>query len=80
MGLVYVVPFLPETKLRKLGAEFESVGDWQAHAVADGRLVTGQNPASSSAAAKKVLELLSPPAAPPSDGRHRSGLRIRPRA
>ncbi|NIZ09505.1 type 1 glutamine amidotransferase domain-containing protein [Pseudooceanicola sp. HF7] len=58
VGLTKAVPFLLETKLRELGAEFESVGDWQPHAVADGRLVTGQNPASSEAAAKKVLELL----------------------
>ncbi|MCT4370829.1 type 1 glutamine amidotransferase domain-containing protein [Yangia mangrovi] len=58
VGLLEAVPFLLETKLRELGADFESVGDWQPHAVADGRLVTGQNPASSEAAAKKVLELL----------------------
>ncbi|MCA0849796.1 type 1 glutamine amidotransferase domain-containing protein [Salipiger thiooxidans] len=58
VGLVEAMPFLLETKLRELGADFESVGDWQPHAVADGRLVTGQNPASSEAAAKKVLELL----------------------
>ncbi|MBT9383495.1 type 1 glutamine amidotransferase domain-containing protein [Pseudooceanicola sp. CBS1P-1] len=58
VGLTKEVPFLLETTLRALGAEFECVGDWQPHAVADGRLVTGQNPASSDAAAQKVLALL----------------------
>jgi putative intracellular protease/amidase len=58
VGLVEAVPFLLETRLRELGAEFESAGDWQPHAVVDGRLVTGQNPASSEAAADKVLALL----------------------
>ncbi|KEP69389.1 NonF [Thioclava dalianensis] len=59
VGLADAVPFLLETRLRELGAQFESVGDWQPHAVVDGRLVTGQNPASSEAAAEKVLALLS---------------------
>lgn len=58
VGLAEAVPFLLETRLRGLGAEFESVDDWQPHAVVDGRLVTGQNPASSQAAAEKVLALL----------------------
>lgn len=58
VGLADAVPFLLETRLRELGANFESVADWQPHAVADGQLVTGQNPASSEAAAEKVLALL----------------------
>ena len=58
VGLVEAVPFLLETKLRELGAKFDGVDNWQPHAVADGRLVTGQNPASSEDAAKKVLALL----------------------
>lgn len=58
VGLVEAVPFLLETRMRELGAKFESVGDWQPHSVVDGRLVTGQNPASSDGAAEKVLALL----------------------
>ncbi len=58
VGLVEAVPFLLETKLRELGADFECVDDWQPYAVVDGRLVTGQNPASSEDAAQKVLALL----------------------
>ncbi|MBY6160311.1 type 1 glutamine amidotransferase domain-containing protein [Mameliella alba] len=58
VSLVEAVPFLLETRMRELGAKFESVGDWQPHSVVDGRLVTGQNPASSDGAAEKVLALL----------------------
>ncbi|MFC0181628.1 Putative intracellular protease/amidase [Pseudarcicella hirudinis] len=45
-----IVPFLLENKLIERGAIFEKSGLWQEHAVADQRLVTGQNPQS----AKKV--------------------------
>jgi len=58
VGLAEAMPFLLETRLRGLGAQFESAADWQPHSVADGRLVTGQNPASSEGAAEKVLALL----------------------
>jgi putative intracellular protease/amidase len=58
VGLADEMPFLLESTLRELGADFEGVADWQPHSVADGRLVTGQNPASSDGAAEKVLALL----------------------
>lgn len=45
-GLTDVVPFLLETRLRGQGARFENASNFAAHAVRDGRLVTGQNPAS----------------------------------
>eukprot|EP00198_Chlamydomonas_reinhardtii_P012773 XP_001702110.1 predicted protein [Chlamydomonas reinhardtii] len=55
-----VVPFLLESKLREHGALFETAADlWAPHAVADHKLVTGQNPASSSAVAKLLAEALS---------------------
>jgi putative intracellular protease/amidase len=53
-----VVPFLLETRLRELGAVFESGPDWGAFAKQDGNLITGQNPASSELAAKAVLAAL----------------------
>jgi putative intracellular protease/amidase len=59
VGLDGAVPFLLESRLRDQGAVFESAADWQPHAVADGRLITGQNPASSAPAAKLVLEALA---------------------
>ena len=58
VGLAEAMPFLLESRMRELGAAFESVDDWQPHSVADGKLVTGQNPASSEGAADKVLALL----------------------
>jgi putative intracellular protease/amidase len=61
--LTHVVPFLVEDELMRLGATFEKVRNWEPHAVVDGRLVTGQNPASSTAAAQELLKLLSKQAA-----------------
>jgi putative intracellular protease/amidase len=57
--LTGVVPFLLESKLRELGGTFVAGEMWKAHAVRDGNLVTGQNPASSERAARLVLEALS---------------------
>lgn len=51
------VPFLLETKLRELGGVYEKVAPWHPHAVADGRLVSGQNPQSSKVTAEKVVEV-----------------------
>jgi putative intracellular protease/amidase len=47
-----VVPFLVENELKRLGGLYEKAPDWQSFLVVDGRLVTGQNPASSTASAK----------------------------
>jgi putative intracellular protease/amidase len=59
VGLTKVVPFLVEDELKRLGGKFEKVDDWQVLAITDGRLVTGQNPASSTAVAKALLKLLA---------------------
>jgi putative intracellular protease/amidase len=56
--LTHIVPFLVEDELMRLGAIFEKVSNWQPHAVVDGRLLTGQNPASSTLAAQELLKLL----------------------
>lgn len=56
--LTDVVPFLVEDELTRLGGRFEKVADWQSLAVVDGRLITGQNPASSEATAKALLDAL----------------------
>jgi putative intracellular protease/amidase len=50
-----VVPFLLETHLRELGAKFNGGDDFLPHVCQDGHLITGQNPASSKAAAQQVL-------------------------
>jgi putative intracellular protease/amidase len=56
--LTHVVPFLVEDELLRLGAIFEKVANWQPFSVIDGRLITGQNPASSTLAAQNLLGLL----------------------
>jgi putative intracellular protease/amidase len=58
MHLTNVVPFLVEDELLRLGATFEKLANWQPFSVVDGRLVTGQNPASSTVAAQNLLSLL----------------------
>jgi putative intracellular protease/amidase len=52
------VPFLLETALRAEGAEYSSADVWQEKVVVDGRLMTGQNPASGGALAKVIVEAL----------------------
>jgi putative intracellular protease/amidase len=59
VGLSRVVPFLVEDMLKNNGGHYERADLWQSFAVTDGLLVTGQNPASSEAAAKAVLALLA---------------------
>jgi putative intracellular protease/amidase len=59
VSLTHVVPFLVEDELLRLGAIFEKRKNWDVYAVTDGRLVTGQNPASSTTAAQALLKLLS---------------------
>lgn len=58
VGLTEVVPFLVEDMLQERGGHYEKGADWSVHVVTDGKLVTGQNPASSEAAAKALLKLL----------------------
>ncbi len=59
VGLSKVVPFRVEDMLKQAGGAYESGGDWQSHVVTDGLLITGQNPASSEAAAKALLAALA---------------------
>lgn len=63
VGLQDAVPFLLETRLRELGAAVSSAPDFQAHAVRDGALVTGQNPASAKNTAQLVMQALTDMAA-----------------
>jgi putative intracellular protease/amidase len=56
--LTKVVPFLVEDELKRIGGLYEKADDWESHVVVDGRLVTGQNPASSTAAAQALTKLL----------------------
>jgi putative intracellular protease/amidase len=59
VGLTQVVPFLVEDELKRNGGRFSKVGDFEPYVVSDGDLITGQNPASSGPAAKRLLERLA---------------------
>jgi len=58
VGLTKVVPFLVEDMLKQNGGHYEKGNDWASFVLTDGKLVTGQNPASSEDAAKALLALL----------------------
>lgn len=45
--------------LKANGGLYEKGPDWGSYVVVDGKLVTGQNPASSEAAAKELLKLIN---------------------
>jgi putative intracellular protease/amidase len=57
--LTHVVPFLVEDELKRIGGLYEKAADWAIFAIVDGRIITGQNPASSTAAANALLEVLA---------------------
>jgi putative intracellular protease/amidase len=57
--LTEVVPFLVEDELKRVGGKYEKAGDWESFAIVDGRVVTGQNPASSATAAQALVKLLA---------------------
>jgi putative intracellular protease/amidase len=52
------VPFDLETALTTQGAIFHKTTPWLAFSIADGKLVTGQNPASARGVAEKMVKLL----------------------
>jgi putative intracellular protease/amidase len=54
-----VVPFLLQSRLEQLGARHTGAGLWEEHVVTDGRLVTGQNPASAAGVARAALSVLA---------------------
>ena len=56
--LTDIVPFLVEDELIKKGGDYQKTDDWGVLALEDGLLITGQNPASSELAAKKLLTKL----------------------
>lgn len=63
VGLSQVVPFLVEDMLKAAGGSYSQGADWQPHVVTDRLLITGQNPASSAAGARALLQALEATAA-----------------
>jgi putative intracellular protease/amidase len=58
IGLASVVPFLLEDRIRERGGLYRRGPLWAPHVEVDGKLVTGQNPASSVPVARSLLDLL----------------------
>lgn len=58
VGLTKIVPFLLEDEMKKLGGHYSKGANWGSYVKVDGLLITGQNPASSEAAAKALLAKL----------------------
>lgn len=54
-----IVPYMLETEMRKRDVLFESSGLWEPHVAVDGRLVTGQNPASAKGVGEALLQLIN---------------------
>ena len=57
-GLTGVVPYLVESRLRELGAKFESAPNFQPKVIRDGRIITGQNPQSAELVANELMAAL----------------------
>jgi putative intracellular protease/amidase len=57
--LTTVVPFSLETKLKERGAIYQKGADWSSFTIADGLLLTGQNPQSSREVAQKLFEMIN---------------------
>ena len=57
--LTDIVPFLLENELKNKGGIYSKKDDWASYIVRDGMLITGQNPASSEAAAKELIKILN---------------------
>ena len=58
VGLTAVVPFLLEDRLKERGGVYSQGANWAPYVQVDGKLVTGQNPASSGPAAEELLKLI----------------------
>ncbi|MEH6566615.1 MAG: type 1 glutamine amidotransferase domain-containing protein [Halopseudomonas sp.] len=59
VGLTKVVPYLLEDALKQQGGQYSKADDWAEYVLVDGKLVTGQNPASSEKAAQELIKLLN---------------------
>lgn len=64
VGLAKTVPFLLQTEFEKAGAKVMTAEDFTENAIRDGRLVTGQNPASAKKSAELLVQAVSESKAP----------------
>ncbi|MEW5289427.1 type 1 glutamine amidotransferase domain-containing protein [Erwinia papayae] len=56
-----IVPFLLETALRQHGARHHAAPEWSENVIIDGRLITGQNPASAQGVGIALRDALASP-------------------
>ena len=59
VGLTDIVPFLVEDELKALGGIYSRGPDWGSYVLHDGLLITGQNPGSSPATARALMDAMS---------------------
>lgn len=59
VGLTEVVPFLLQSTLEERGAKHSAAANFTSHVVTDGRLVTGQNPASATGVGEAIVKVLA---------------------
>jgi len=59
VGLTDIVPFLVEDELKALGGIYSRGPDWGSYVLQDGLLITGQNPGSSPAAARALMDAMT---------------------
>lgn len=60
IGYDKIVPLLPEDRMNQLGARYSCAAEpFQSHVVRDGKLLTGQNPASAAPLAAEVLRAMA---------------------
>jgi putative intracellular protease/amidase len=53
------LPDVKSEELKRIGGLYEKAADWAPFSIIDGRMVTGQNPASSTSAARDLLSVLN---------------------
>ncbi|WUD72174.1 type 1 glutamine amidotransferase domain-containing protein [Streptomyces sp. NBC_00510] len=58
IGLGNVIPFLLQSRLEERGARYSAAPEFRPHVVVDGRLVTGQNPASAAGVGQAIVSVL----------------------
>jgi putative intracellular protease/amidase len=56
--LTSAMPFLLESRMREVGGKFSSAGPWEACVRVDGKIITGQNPASGKGVGEAILKAL----------------------
>jgi hypothetical protein len=59
VGLTHVFQFLVEDAHKKNGGDYPETRNWEPYVVVHGRLITGENPASSESAACALVSILS---------------------